>query len=320
MKLNQIKGNTYWIRGGTNTGVYIFEDNTVLLIDTGIGGSRINKMVEILQENKMDVKYIMTTHEHEDHCGGNYQIREIYPDVIIYAPKRAKIYMENPDVYVDFLIGGRHSQNIKSEIEKHFQGSTKVDNTVYPGEKINIKNHIFEIVDCSGHTSDGVGIKTDDDVVFLADLMVTKNSLAKFDFLFMYDYPSQIRSLENVKNIDFKYSILGHSRGVYSKSETIEIADYNYKALVRLVEFVMDTLKEPKTIDEIIKNFIDIKKLPSYYMAYLEYRNSLNATLAFLHDLKLIEVALEDNILKYVAIEKYDADKIKDAIMKKREK
>ena len=33
MKLRNIKGNTYMFNGGTNTGIYLFENNDALLID-----------------------------------------------------------------------------------------------------------------------------------------------------------------------------------------------------------------------------------------------------------------------------------------------
>ena len=51
MELKNLKGNTNWIRGGTNTGVYVFEDNTALLIDVGLGGDRPDKLIKILEEN-----------------------------------------------------------------------------------------------------------------------------------------------------------------------------------------------------------------------------------------------------------------------------
>ena len=51
MKLRNIKGNTYLINGGTNTGVYLFENNDALLVDTGLAGKRQEKMIGIFKEN-----------------------------------------------------------------------------------------------------------------------------------------------------------------------------------------------------------------------------------------------------------------------------
>lgn len=35
MDLNKINGHSYYIKGGTNTGVYVFKDKSALVIDAG---------------------------------------------------------------------------------------------------------------------------------------------------------------------------------------------------------------------------------------------------------------------------------------------
>ena len=58
MKLRNIKGNTYMFNGGTNTGVYLFENNDALLIDTGLAGKRQEKIIGVFKENNINVRYI----------------------------------------------------------------------------------------------------------------------------------------------------------------------------------------------------------------------------------------------------------------------
>lgn len=299
MELKRIKNNTHWIRGGTNTGVYIFEDNTALLIDVGLGGERQDKLLSILKENRIKVSYIINTHEHEDHIGGNYQIKKEFPELKIYASKRGKVFIENPDIYLDYLTGGRRSNILVEEVNKYLINSESVDYVVKPGDILKLKGHDFKIIECSGHTEGGIGVLTDDGVVFLGDLLITENSLKKFDFLFMSDFASQIWSLDNIRNIDFDIAILGHSSGIYSKEETLSIASYNYKALYRILEFLLNSIDKAKTFDELIKDFVDKRYLVKNYIAYIEYRNSLNAALAYLLDADVITYTLEDNTLKY---------------------
>lgn len=299
MELMNIKNNTYWIRGGTNTGLYVFEDNTALMIDVGLGGDRQEKILKILKDNNISVSYIINTHEHEDHIGGNYQIKKEFPNLEIYASKRAKVFIENPDIYLDYLTGGRRSDILVKEVEKYIQKSVTIDHVIKPGDILELKGHKFTIVECSGHTEGGIGVLTDDKVVFLADLMVTENSLKKFDFLFMSDFASQIWSLDNLRNIDFDIAILGHSSGKYSKKETLDIATSNYKALFRMLEFLLNSLNRAKTFDQLIKDFVDKRYLVKNYIAFLEYRNSLNAALAYLLDSDVITYTLNNNMLRY---------------------
>ena len=77
MKLNCIKGNTYYIKGGTNTGIYKFKDGSVLLIDPGLLGMRPKKIINLLEENNLKLKYIINTHEHGDHFEGGIALLRI---------------------------------------------------------------------------------------------------------------------------------------------------------------------------------------------------------------------------------------------------
>ena len=52
MKLQKVFGNTYFIKGGTNTGVYLFENNEALLIDPGLSGLRPKNMIKMFENEK----------------------------------------------------------------------------------------------------------------------------------------------------------------------------------------------------------------------------------------------------------------------------
>ena len=52
MKLQRVFGNTYFIKGGTNTGVYLFENKNALLIDPGLSGLRPKNMIICLKMKK----------------------------------------------------------------------------------------------------------------------------------------------------------------------------------------------------------------------------------------------------------------------------
>ena len=59
MNLINISGNTFYIRGGTNTGLYLFNDNSALIIDPGLSGARPNKIIKMLDERNIELKYII---------------------------------------------------------------------------------------------------------------------------------------------------------------------------------------------------------------------------------------------------------------------
>ena len=108
MKLQRVFGNTYFIKGGTNTGVYLFENKNALLIDPGLSGLRPKNMINMFENEKIIPKYIVNTHEHEDHVGACHQIKNAYPEIAIFASDEAKLFIERPELFSDFILGGNH--------------------------------------------------------------------------------------------------------------------------------------------------------------------------------------------------------------------
>ena len=53
MKLQNVFGNTYFVKGGTNTGLYLFENNEALLIDPGLNGLRPKNMIKMFENVKI---------------------------------------------------------------------------------------------------------------------------------------------------------------------------------------------------------------------------------------------------------------------------
>lgn len=299
MELQNICGRTNWIRGGTNTGIYIFDNNDVLLIDPGLGGERQEHIIKILRDCNLKVKYIFNTHEHEDHTGGNCQIIDSFSDVKVFSTRRSKIYIENPDIYLDYITGGKRSHILENEIGPYISGGNIIDEIIDSDCELSLDGHVFKFFDISGHTEDGFSILTDDGILFLADLLITTNSLEKFDFLFLADCQKHIDSMENIKNINFDRAILGHSKGVYSKDEVLEIVEYNLEYLYGMIDCFREIVSTPKTLDDIVRDFSKAKGLVMTYVHYLEYRHSLNAVLSYLMKKEEVEYIIDDNIIKY---------------------
>ncbi|MGL5641569.1 MAG: MBL fold metallo-hydrolase, partial [Paraclostridium sp.] len=93
MKIINIKGSSFYARGGTNTGIYVFQDNSALIIDPGLPGVRPKNIIKCLEEENINVKWIINTHEHNDHYGAGYQFKEMYEDVINMSSLYSKAYI-----------------------------------------------------------------------------------------------------------------------------------------------------------------------------------------------------------------------------------
>ena len=156
MELTKIKGNTYYINAPTNIGVYSFKNKNCLLIDTGINNSAAKKIDEVLKINNLHPKYIINTHSHHDHCGGNNYFKSNYTGAIVYASQKEKLYMENPELRAAMLYTSFPVKELEVESKE-----VLVDQVLdYGFTKINDEK--FEVISLKGHSPESIGIITKD--------------------------------------------------------------------------------------------------------------------------------------------------------------
>jgi glyoxylase-like metal-dependent hydrolase (beta-lactamase superfamily II) len=290
--MEKIKGKTYLIKGGTNCGLYLFNDSSCVLIDVGGRGVRI---IKILKENNINLKYIINTHEHNDHYGACEKFRENFKDVLIMSSPFAKLYIENQELSLQYIMGG--FSNIF--MEKFFNTpSIKIDKEINYGKLI-LNECEFEIIDLSGHTKGSIGILTDDKVLFVGDLLVGEKMLKKYDFLFLYDIKKYLDSLDKLKDIDFEYLVMGHGKDILSKEESFEVILNHKKAINKYVNQVKNILKNPTTLENILKEIIINNNLSYNYKEYHNLKSSLVSMISYLSNEGEIDYILEGGSLLY---------------------
>lgn len=288
MKLINISGNTYCIKGGTNTGVIKLDNNDALIIDPGLGGMRPRNMVELLKENNMKIKYIINTHEHEDHYEGCSQLKKLDNNIVIMSSKEAKVYIDDPNKFEDYTMGGKNNKFLKSKVCEEKNNLTKVDRTI-EGNELVLNNNKTEIIKLKGHSEGSIGILTEDKVLFVGDLFVGSQILSKFELLLLYDVKEYLNSINKIRDIDFEYMVLGHGKEIYLKSQSEDIINAHKNAVNKYVNQVKDLLKSPITIDNILKNIINNNNLSCNYTQYYFFRSSIVAIVSYLCDLNQID-------------------------------
>lgn len=292
MKLINIKGNTYYIKGGTNTGVIRLDNNNCLIIDPGRYGVKQIKMVELLKENNMVIKYIINTHEHGDHYEGCSNLKKLNNNIQILSSPEAKIFIDNPNKFADYTVGGKANKFLKFKESSEESHATKVDDIIEEG-KIVLNNRKFEIIKLSGHTEGSIGVLTDDKILFVGDLFVGSQMLKKFDLLLLYDVKEYLNSVNKIKGIDFEYMVLGHDKEIHSKIDSQVVINNHISAVNNYVNQVKDLLKSPMTIDNILKNIIINNNLSCNYIEYHYFRSSIVSIISYLCDLDQIDYNIE---------------------------
>ena len=95
MELIKLRGRTNYIPAATNVGVYRYRNGFCTLVDTGLDNTTGRKILEVLGDDNLKVKYIVNTHAHPDHFGANNFIKENHTGTLMVASAKEKLFMEN---------------------------------------------------------------------------------------------------------------------------------------------------------------------------------------------------------------------------------
>ena len=293
MELIKIKGNTYYIKAPTNIGVYSYKNKNCLLIDTGINNSAAKKIDEVLMESGLHTKYIINTHGHYDHCGGNLYFKNNYTGSQIYAAPKEKLFMENPELRSAML----YTSSPVKELEVETKELT-VDMLLQEG-LIKINDEKFQVLMLKGHSPESVGIITTDKVCFLGDAIFSNKILDKYSFPYVYDIGQCLDTLNKIKEIDADYFLLSHDEGVIEKEELLQLVDRNLLNISEYIGQIMELLDKPLSKEELLENIIILNDLYINFRQYHLNFSSLSAFLAYLCNKGDITYSVENGRVYY---------------------
>lgn len=298
MRLVHIRGNTYYIRGGTNTGVYIYKDKEALIIDPGLPGLRVKRIIEILKERNIDLKWIINTHEHNDHYGAIYQLKNEYNKAITMSTQSSKIYIENPKLFSTYIIGGNSNKFMDDKLRNKIDDKVYIDYIVEEG-KLQICNESIEIVNLNGHTDGSVGVYTKDKVLFVGDALVGSEVLKKFELLFLSNVEEYLRTLNKLKLLDFEYVVLGHGKELLNKELANEFIDKHEKIVYKYLNQIRVLLKKYSTLEGTLKYIINNNNLSCNYKEYHFFKSTVVSMISYLIKLNEVDYVIDNGELLY---------------------
>lgn len=282
MNIINIVGNTGYIKGGTNTGVYIFGENA-LIIDAGHTVMRGERMADFFIKNNIKPEYVYVTHEHFDHFEAFDGIKNRYENAKLIAHKNTKTFIENLSLGMAYLHSstspsffGRRNNDLKNN--QFDEGRFKVDITV--DEELVLDGEIFKVYHLPGHCMGETVIITPDKVCFLGDTILDNHIIDEYDMPFLYSVELQEISLNKLKTLDFEYGLIGHSKKVYTKSEIVEIVDRNLAVLEKYESDILEFLQTPMSREEILVSLLRKNNIVCSYSSYYYNNSTVGAYIA----------------------------------------
>lgn len=295
MKLTKINGNTYFLPAPTNIGVYIFKDKYTLLIDSGNNNQQARKTSELLHGSGLNIKYIVNTHSHTDHCGGNNFFKEHHPGSVFLSSKETELFITQDFLFPQYLHGG----NPPRELSKRFAKSPDLTMELLSYGPNKINNEKFTVIPLPGHAYGQLGIGTKDRVCFLADSLFSPEIIAKYSFPFLYDIEQQFNTYEMITTLDYDHYVLSHCNQVYHADEMSPLINTNRTNLQSHIDLIYDLLTQPKSKEDLVEEITVLLELEPDYKEYHFLLATVAAIITYLCDLNNLNYTVENGKLYY---------------------
>ena len=283
MELVKVGEKTYYIKNATNIGIYKIDDNNVYLIDTGNDKEVGKKILKIIDENGWNIKGIINTHSNADHIGGNKIIQD-RTNCIIFAYNIEKSFTEFPILESSFLYGGYPFKDIRN---KFLLAKESV--------VISIENNLpdgLEYFTLKGHFFDMIGIKTSDDVYFLADSLFSEETIKKYHLFFIYDVREFLNTLDYLNTLKGSLYIPSLCEKTSDISSLIEL---NRNKVKEIMNKIYSACEKEMTFEEILKYIFDEYNLAMNANQYILVGSTIRSYLSYLFDENKLCYEFKDN-------------------------
>ncbi len=288
MELIKVGEKTYYIKNPTNIGIYKIDNENVYIIDTGNDKEAGKKILKIVQENNWKVKGIINTHSNADHIGGNKVIQD-RTDCEILSYNIEKSFTEFPILEPSFLYGGYPFKDIKNKFLLAKESKVK-----------NIENNLPEGLEyflLKGHFFDMIGIRTSDDIYFLADALFSEETTTKYHIFFIYDVENYLNTLEQLKLLKGKLYIPSHCEATDNIDNLIEI---NKNKINEIANKILNYCENENTFENILKYIFDEYKLTINPNQYILVGSTIKSYLSYLFDNEKIIYGFKENKMVWI--------------------
>ena len=279
-ELIQAAEHTYYIESPAKIGL-VQTGDTVALIDSGSDKEAGRKVRQHLDARGLKLSAICNTHSNADHIGGNQYLQR-QTGCAVYAPGVEAAFTRDPILEPSFLYGGCPPKPLRHKFLLAQPSDVQV---------LDPKACPLEVIPLPGHFFDMVGYRTEDDVVFLADCLSSRETLEKYRVSFLYDVAAYLDTLDRVAAMEAALFIPAHAAAT---EDIAPLARYNRDQVYAVAEDLLDLLAEPLVFEEVLRRLFRRYHLTMDFQQYVLVGSTVKSYLAWLLDGGRVTAAFDD--------------------------
>ncbi len=137
-----------------------------------------------------------------------------------------------------------------------------------------------------------IGIKTSDDVYFLADALFSGETIEKYHLFFLYDVKEFLNTLDRLEKLEGKLFIPSHCEATTSIKNLIIL---NRNKIYEIMDKITNYCENGVTFEDILKYIFDEYNLIMNPNQYVLIGSTIKSYLSYLYDEGKIKYEFKDN-------------------------